>query len=104
MGSADKEENNDNAERIACLETDVENIKNAITNILETQEAARVRDTERQVSMGKLTVQLDGLIHALAEHNKSHDKNKAGTFTVAALVLSVCSLAVMIYSALGPGL
>lgn len=94
----------DNAERIACLETKVNEIDRAIADIREEQEAARVRDTERQVSMGKLTVQLEGLIHALAEHNKSHDKNKAGTFTVAALVLSVCSLVVMIYSALGPGL
>lgn len=94
----------DNAERIACLETRVNEIDRAIADIREEQEAARVRDTERQVSMGKLTVQLEGLIHALAEHNNSHDKNKAGTFTVAALVLSVCSLVVMIYSALGPGI
>lgn len=93
----------DNAERIACLETRVNEIDRAIADIRDEQEAARVRDTERQVSMGKLTVQLEGLIHALAEHNKSHDKNKAGTFTVAALVLSVCSLVVMIYTALGPG-
>lgn len=104
MDNAEKEENRETAKKIACLETDVENIKTTIASILEAQEAARVRDTERQVSMGKLTVQLEGLIHALAEHNKSHDKNKAGTFTVAALVLSVCSLVVMIYSALGPGL
>jgi chromosome segregation ATPase len=90
------------AERIACLETKVNEIDRAIADIREEQEAARVRDTERQVSMGKLTVQLEGLIHALSEHNKSHDKNKAGTFTIAALVLTTCSLAVMIYSALGP--
>lgn len=86
----------DNAERIVALETRVKEIDRAIIDIREEQEAARQRDTERQVSMGKLTTQLEGLIAALATHNKWHDDHKQSAFNIANISVSVCALGVLV--------
>jgi hypothetical protein len=86
----------DNAERITILETRVREIDGAIRDIREEQEAARERDTGRQVEMGKLTVLLETLTKALADHNTWHDKNKAHAFNVANITVSVCALGVLV--------
>ncbi len=86
----------DNAERIVALETKVKEIDGAIRDIRDEQEAARLRDTERQVDMGKLTVQLEGFIAALKDHTQWHKDHTGNRFSISNIVVSVCALLVLV--------
>lgn len=86
----------DNAERIASLETKVKEIDGAIRDIREEQEAARLRDTDRQVNMGRLTVQLEGFIAALKDHTQWHKEHTTNKFSLSNIVVSVCALLVLV--------
>lgn len=94
----------DNAERIACLETKVKEIDNAIKDIREEQEAARQRDTDRQVDMSRLTAQLEGFISALKDHTQWHKDHTGNKFSLSNIVVSVCALLVLVADLLIPRL
>ena len=84
-------------ERIAVLESRVDEIDRTIQAIREEQEAARCRDTEGQVSMGKLTVQLETLIGKLAQHEEWHRDNTGNKFNLSNIIVSVCALLVLVF-------
>lgn len=84
------------AERVAVVEQRLCTIEASISDIRDEQDTARRRDTTSQVDMGKLIVRLEQLVLALAAHETWHKENTGAKFSLSNIVLSVCSLLVLI--------
>ncbi|MGV0982611.1 MAG: hypothetical protein ACOYB0_09640 [Polynucleobacter sp.] len=83
----------DECERIRALETKMERVTQDLLEIKIEQTEARDRERNQAIDMGKLTMQLEGLLDRL-------DKLSARRFSWANTLIALCGVLILVFNLL----
>lgn len=83
----------DECERIAALEAQMARVMQDVSDIKSEQDAARDRERQQAVDMGKLTERLEGLLDRL-------DKLSARRFSWANTLIALCGVLILVFNLL----